>query len=89
MSGEWWGFVFLMLIMKVPIVYLGAVVWYACKEPLPPEPAVKLVEAPVPDPGCPWRRGRRRGPGGPPRPHAPTRRAPAAMRASHAYAEHR
>ena len=45
MSGEWWGFVFLMLIMKVPIAYLAGVVWYACKEPEPPEPAVKLVEA--------------------------------------------
>ena len=48
MSGEWWGFIFLMLIMKVPIAYLAGVVWYACKAPDPPEPAVKLVEVPVP-----------------------------------------
>jgi hypothetical protein len=33
MSGQAWGLVFLMLILKIPIVYLGIVVWYACKEP--------------------------------------------------------
>jgi len=89
MSDEWWAFIFLMLVMKLPIVYLGAVVWYACKPPLPPEPAAKLVEAPDAEPECPWQRGRRRSPGGGPRPHAPTRRVPAAMRARHAYAEHK
>ena len=31
MSGEAWGFVFLMLALKIPIVYLGVVVWYAIK----------------------------------------------------------
>ena len=46
MSGESWGFIFLMLVMKVPIVYLAGVVWYACKPPDPPEPARMLVEAP-------------------------------------------
>jgi hypothetical protein len=35
MSGQAWGLVFLMLILKIPIVYLGVVVWYACKEPEP------------------------------------------------------
>lgn len=36
MSGEAWGFVFLMLALKIPIVYLGVVVWYAIKaEPEP------------------------------------------------------
>ncbi len=67
MSGEWWGFIFLMLIMKVPIAYLAGVVWYACKPPDPPEPAVKLAEAPEPPPTCPWRL-RRREPVGPRRP---------------------
>jgi len=33
MSGQAWGLVFLMLILKIPIVYLGIVIWYACKEP--------------------------------------------------------
>lgn len=31
MSGEAWGFVFLMLALKLPILYLGVVVWYAIK----------------------------------------------------------
>jgi hypothetical protein len=63
MSGQAWGLVFLMLVMKIPIVYLIVVVWYACKEP---EPGV--------DPGeyslwRPWRkpsgpRPRRGGPHG-------------------------
>jgi hypothetical protein len=35
MSGQAWGLVFLMLILKIPVVYLGIVVWYACKEPEP------------------------------------------------------
>jgi hypothetical protein len=87
MSGEWWGFLFLMLIMKIPIGYLIGVVWYASKPPDPPEPAVKLVEAPEPEPRCPWRLRRRR-PGLPPRPHSPVR-APAAVRAARAYARHR
>ena len=59
MSGEWWGFIFLMLVMKVPIAYLAGVVWYACKPPDPPEPARMLVEAPEPAPECPWRLRRR------------------------------
>jgi hypothetical protein len=87
MSGEWWGFVFLMVIMKIPIAYLAGVVWYACKPPDPPEPALKLVEEPEPAPECPWRRGRP--PAGPRFPHAPKRRVPAAARTAHAYAERR
>jgi hypothetical protein len=75
MSGEWWGFIFLMLIMKVPIAYLAVVVWYACKAPDPPEPAVKLVEAPHPEPDCPWRLRHRR-PVGPRRPPAGPRVGP-------------
>lgn len=87
MSGEWWGFIFLMLIMKVPIAYLAGVVWYACKPPDPPEPALKLVEAPEPEPLCPWRLSRRE----PTRPHhppAPSPRVCRSPRVSHAYARH-
>ena len=37
MSGEGWLLVFMMLALKLPIVYLGLVVWYAIKaEPLEP-----------------------------------------------------
>ena len=31
MSAEAWEFLFMMLALKIPIVYLGAVVWYAIK----------------------------------------------------------
>jgi predicted membrane channel-forming protein YqfA (hemolysin III family) len=87
MSGEWWGFIFLMLIMKVPIAYLAGVVWYACKAPDPPEPAVKLVEAPKPEPECPWRLRHRR-PVGPRRsPTGP--RVGRSPRVAHAYARRR
>jgi predicted membrane channel-forming protein YqfA (hemolysin III family) len=86
MSGEWWGFIFLMLIMKVPIAYLGGVVWYACKEPDPPEPAVKLVAATEPEPMCPWRLRHRRPVGPRRRPTGP--RAGRSPRVAQAYARH-
>jgi len=36
MSGQAWELVFMMLILKIPIIYLGLVVWYAIKaEPEP------------------------------------------------------
>jgi hypothetical protein len=31
MSGEAWALIFMMLALKLPIVYLGLVVWYAIK----------------------------------------------------------
>ncbi len=87
MSGEWWGFIFLILIMKIPMVYLAGVVWYACKPPIPPEPAAKLVEAPDPESPCPWRLRRRELAGRrPPRP--PARPLPRSPRVAQAYAKH-
>ena len=70
-----WEFIFMMLILKIPIVYLCLVVYWAVKaEPEPPEHAVVRHElpgpAPVPRPSprTPSRRP-------PPRPHgSPTRR---------------
>jgi hypothetical protein len=39
--------VFLMLVLKLPILYLIGVVWWAVRaEPRPPEPAPLLVPAP-------------------------------------------
>jgi hypothetical protein len=63
--------VFMMLVLKLPIVYLGVVCWWAIRaEPEPLEPA--LLPATLPE--QPWspflrrRRGPRRGPhGGPDR----------------------
>ena len=57
-----WEFVFLMLIMKIPIVYLCSVVYWAVKaEPRPPEPAA-LVRAVAdgPEPRSPWSRAGQR-----------------------------
>jgi hypothetical protein len=47
-----WEFIFMMLVLKIPIVYLGLVVYWAVKsEPRPPEPA--LLPA-VLEPRPPW-----------------------------------
>ncbi len=78
-----WEFVFLMLILKIPIVYLCWVVWWAVKaEPHPPELAA-LVPVNEPDSRRPWQRPQRplrprRGPhGSPTRGYArPPARAP-------------
>jgi len=63
-----WEFVFLMLILKIPIVYLGWVVYWAIKaEPAPPEHAALPAEL-RPEPRPPWGRPSRprRGPHGTP-----------------------
>jgi hypothetical protein len=69
--------VFLMLVLKLPIIYLVAVVWWAVRaEPLPPEPAVLHVPADA-DPPVGPRHVRSRGPrrGGPHDRGRPARRA--------------
>jgi hypothetical protein len=77
-----WELIFLMLVLKIPIVYLCAVVWWAIKaEPRPLEGAARLAEpvGPQPSPlrGFRVRVGpRRRGPrGGPERTYPRTARA--------------
>ena len=67
-----WELIFLMVIMKIPIVYLCWVVYWAIKaEPKPDEPEPALV-AVAPTPPMRPHRPRR---GIPPRPHGgPTRR---------------
>lgn len=76
MSEGWWTLIFLMFVMKIPILYLIGVVWWAVRAvPDPYEPAA-LVPVPVTDPprprsasrACPWRGRHPR-----PRPHAPVR----------------
>jgi hypothetical protein len=78
-----WELIFLMVIMKIPILYLCWVVWWAIKsEPRPEEGAALLVTSSDSPPGGPtWhaRRGRRPRPvrphGGPSRAYARTARA--------------
>jgi hypothetical protein len=80
MSGTAWELLFMMLILKLPIVYLCYVVYWAIKsEPTPPEPALLPV---VPeDPNRPPSLTARRPPRRPQRggPHtSPRKRARAA-----------
>jgi hypothetical protein len=51
MSGQAWELVFMMLILKIPIVYLALVVWYAIRAE--PEPGVDPTEYSV---WRPWQR---------------------------------
>src|SRR5918912_275783 len=52
-----WELVFMMVILKIPILYLCAVVWWAIRaEPRPPEGAPRLVEALEPPPAPPVER---------------------------------
>ncbi len=72
-----WEIVFLMLILKIPIVYLGLVVYYAIKaEPRPEEGAAVTARLENDDPDSGWsrrlhpRRFRPRPHGGPSRTYA-------------------
>lgn len=80
-----WETIFLLVILKIPIIYLCLVVWWAVRsEPAPPEPLEPaLVPAPnEPDPRSGWRflrrsarpRPKRGGPHG--SPQRRVRRAP-------------
>jgi hypothetical protein len=65
-----WEFVFLMVILKIPVIYLCAVVYWAIKGGRDPVEPARLVAAPDIDPRPPWspRRPRPRpGPHGSPR----------------------
>lgn len=74
-----WEIIFMLIILKIPIVYLCVVVWWAIKaEPVPPELAeVPVVTDTPPTEGPRWRprHGRPR----PMRPHD-TGRGPAPRR---------
>src|SRR3954453_19853709 len=51
MSGAAWELIFMMLILKIPMVYLALVVWYAIRAE--PEPGVDPNESSA---WRPWRR---------------------------------
>lgn len=51
----------MLVILKIPVVYLCAVVWWAIRaEPEPLEGAGRLAELRTEPPGCDWRRRRAR-----------------------------
>jgi len=63
-----WELIFFLVILKIPVVYLCCVVWYAVRhEPTPGEGAEPTLVAPT-DPPAPWHyrlrrpRSPRRGP---------------------------
>jgi hypothetical protein len=54
-----WELVFMLVILKIPVVYLCVVVWWAIKaEPEPLEGAACLATL-SPEPSCDWRLQRR------------------------------
>ena len=66
-----WEIVFMLLLLKIPIVYVCVVVWWAIKaEPTPPDLAEAAVPSDTPpsggSPRREWQRRRR-----PSRPHTP------------------
>jgi hypothetical protein len=78
-SGSAWGIVWLAVALKIPIIALLYIVWWAIKDP--PEPVVVEQDGgspdrdprPRPHPRDPRPRPPRRGPHGPPDPAAPAR----------------
>jgi hypothetical protein len=51
-----WELFFMLVVLKIPIVYLCVVVWWAVRaEPQPLEGAALAARLPEPSP-CPWRR---------------------------------
>ena len=61
-----WELIWMLVILKIPVVYLCVVVWWAIRaKPLPLEPALKPV-ASEPDPRPGWRFSRVRPPPAPP-----------------------
>ena len=78
-----WEIIFMLVILKIPIVYIAVVIWWAIKaEPEPAEFAGVTVLADTPPPDGSSRRRRSRG-RRPNRPHTPghaTGATPAAQR---------
>ena len=73
-----WGFIWLMLVLKIPIFGLFGIVWWAVRQPA--EPKDELPVRPTPEPRHPRSSARRprrpRGPHGDPLPLPPPRARP-------------
>ena len=83
MNVSVWEAIFMLLVLKIPIIYLSVVVWYAVRAEPEPEPAVGGEEVAVLTPLTPcgwddWKRRRPRPHGLRPRPTGP--RLPARAR---------
>jgi hypothetical protein len=80
-----WEAIFMLVVLKIPIVYLGIVVWWAVRaEPRPLEGAARPVRPDQDGPDRGWKprgpRGRRPGPHGTPVRGYPRREAPVRAR---------
>ena len=77
-----WEAIFMLLVLKIPVIYLSVVVWYAVRAVPEPDPATGGDEVGVLAPLTPcgwddWKRHRPRPHGLRPRPHGPLVRAKA------------
>ena len=85
-----WEIVFLVVILKIPMVYLCAVVYYAIKAEPRPSAGAGVIAKLGPDDSGPGLRRRHRPSGLRPRPHGgPRRTYPRTARAAYARAERR
>jgi hypothetical protein len=73
-GGEFWGFLWVMLALKIPLALLLYIVWYAVHATPEPTPGDDGEGGVGPRPDAPHRQGpRRRGPHGDPAIPAPPR----------------
>jgi hypothetical protein len=50
-----WELVFMLVVLKIPVVYLCAVVWWAIKAEPEPQGGVAVRSSAEPPPECDWR----------------------------------
>ena len=50
-----WELVFMLVVLKIPVVYLCAVVWWAIKAEPEPRGGAAVLSAAEPPPDCDWR----------------------------------
>ena len=85
-----WEIVFLVVILKIPMVYLCGIVYYAIKAKPKPSAGAGVTVDTGPDDSGPGRRRRRRPSGLRPRPHGgPRRTYPRTPRTAYARAQRR
>jgi hypothetical protein len=91
MSDGWWELIFLMLLMKLPIAYLCAVVWWAVRAEPRPEEGAAVTVVTSPDAPSPASNDQRRHGHTPrrPRPHGGPVRKPSRVTQASARAERR
>jgi hypothetical protein len=63
-----WEAIFMLVVLKIPLVYLGAVVWWAVRAEPGPTGEGEEIGVPVPLTPCGWDEWRRRRALRPPRP---------------------